>query len=554
MQRNFGGFSNTTHEVSNQSGWFENINVFDGDTILKEAVEREGASWVTQKASKLGEAAGNPEVQEHAHLANKHTPSLMSHDRFGNRVDYVDFHPSYHKLMKLAFGSEVHSLSWTTDQKGGHVGRAALSYVWNQIDNGVGCPTGMAYSSIPTLRKVPEIDRIWTNKVLTAEYDPRPEAVSNKAAATIGMALTEKQGGSDLRANITTAIAVNGGGPGGEYRISGHKWFCSAPMSDAFLTTAHTNNGSSMFFVPRTMPDGSRNRIFVQRLKDKCGNKSNASSEIEYDDTYAILVGDEGMGIKNAIEMAHLTRVDFSVGSAGLMRQALNLTLHHTHNRRVFQRTLAEQPLMETVLADLCLEVEAATALAMRLANYIDNSKESERDKLLERIVTPVAKYWNAKRAPMVVAECVECHGGNGFIEEQPMPRLYREAPLNGIWEGSGNLICLDVLRAMRKEPDCLAALVDELGSARGADRRLDQFLDYAEAELNDKSDHERRARHITEIIATALEGCLLVKYSIPSVADAYCVSRLDSRFGRAFGNLPSGTDNRSIIDRSCLN
>ena len=402
----------------------------------------------------LGAAAGEAEWQEHAHLANKHEPVLKSHDRFGHRIDAVEFHPSYHALMGLAFGSGVHSLAWTANRPGAHTARAALSYLWNQIENGVGCPTGMAYSSIPSLRRVTAIRDHWEDKVLAEGYDARPIPVTEKSAATIGMALTEKQGGSDLRANATRAVAVNGGGPGGEYRLAGHKWFCSAPMSDAFLTLAQTDNGPSCFFVPRSLPDGTRNRFFIQRLKDKCGNRANASSEIEYDDTYAILVGEEGRGVRAAIEMAHLTRLDFAIGSAGLMRWALNLTLHHTHNRRTFQRVLAEHPMMSNVLADLCLESEAATALAFRLARAVDEAAAgSEEARLLERILTPVAKFWNCKRAPAFVAECLECHGGNGFVEEQPMPRLYREAPLNGIWEGTGNMICLDVLRALNRSP-----------------------------------------------------------------------------------------------------
>lgn len=361
-------YPSTTHEVTNQSGAFVGVNVFEADVVLRSAVEREGAGWIGPRATRLGAAAGDPVVQEHAHLANKHAPTLRTHDRFGHRVDTVDFHPSYHALMELAFGSGVHSLAWTANRPGAHTARATLSYLWNQIENGVGCPTGMTYSAVPSLRLVPAIRAAWEDKVLAEGYDPRPMPVPEKRAATIGMALTEKQGGSDLRANTTLAIPVDGGGTGGEYRLKGHKWFCSAPMSDAFLTLAQTSSGPSCFFVPRSLPDGRRNRFFLQRLKDKCGNRSNASSEIEYDDTYAVLLGEEGRGIRAAIEMAHLTRLDFAIGSAGLMRWALNLTLHHTHGRRTFQRVLAEQPLMRNVLADLCLESEAATVIAFRLA------------------------------------------------------------------------------------------------------------------------------------------------------------------------------------------
>ncbi len=547
-------YPSTTHEVTNQSGAFVGVNVFEADVVLRSAVEREGAGWIGPRATRLGAAAGDPVVQEHAHLANKHAPTLRTHDRFGHRVDTVDFHPSYHALMELAFGSGVHSLAWTANRPGAHTARATLSYLWNQIENGVGCPTGMTYSAVPSLRLLPAIRAAWEDKVLAEVYDPRPMPVPEKRAATIGMALTEKQGGSDLRANTTLAIPVDGGGTGGEYRLKGHKWFCSAPMSDAFLTLAQTSSGPSCFFVPRSLPDGRRNRFFLQRLKDKCGNRSNASSEIEYDDTYAVLLGEEGRGIRAAIEMAHLTRLDFAIGSAGLMRWALNLTLHHTHGRRTFQRVLAEQPLMRNVLADLCLESEAATVIAFRLARAIDEAAAgSEQARLLERILTPVAKFWNCKRVPAFIAECVECHGGNGFIEEQPMARLYREAPLNGIWEGTGNVICLDVLRALQREPDSVAALLDELALARGADHRLDTAIDALEVELSDVEAQEHRARHITAMIATVVEGALLVRHSAPAVADAYVASRLDGLPNRAFGSLPRGVDASAIIARSRL-
>ena len=547
-------YPTTTHEVMNQSGPLVGVNVFACDRILNEAVTREGAGWVTGRATALGAAAGEAEWQEHAYLANRHEPVLKSHDRFGHRIDAVEFHPSYHALMGLAFGSGVHSLAWTANRPGAHAARAALSYLWNQIENGVGCPTGMAYSSIPSLRRVTAIRDHWEDKVLAEGYDARPIPVTEKSAATIGMALTEKQGGSDLRANATRAIAVNGGGPGGEYRLAGHKWFCSAPMSDAFLTLAQTEKGPSCFFVPRSLPDGTRNRFFIQRLKDKCGNRANASSEIEYDDTYAVLVGEEGRGVRAAIEMAHLTRLDFAVGSAGLMRWALSLTLHHTHNRRTFQRVLAEHPMMSNVLADLCLESEAATALAFRLARAVDEAAAgSEEARLLERILTPVAKFWNCKRAPTFVAECLECHGGNGFVEEQPMPRLYREAPLNGIWEGTGNMICLDVLRALNREPDTLAALIAELARARGVDHRLDAYLDELESELSDTHDWERRGRQITAMIATAVEAALLVRHSTTAIADAFIASRLPGLANRAFGSLPRGADMAVVIARSRL-
>ncbi|MDA4845125.1 acyl-CoA dehydrogenase family protein [Hoeflea poritis] len=544
-----GSFPITTHEVLNQSGPFVGVNIYDGDAILSAAVEREGGGWVTERASALGAAAGDPEVQEHSYLANKHGPVLRTHDRFGNRIDAVDFHPSYHALMQLAFGSGVHALSWTEPREGAHVARAALSFVWNQIESGIGCPTGMAYSSVPTLRKVPEIDRVWTDKIIAQDYDPRPIAVGEKQACTIGMALTEKQGGSDLRANSTFGMPAGLRGEGQEYRLTGHKWFCSAPMSDAFLTLAQTDNGPSLFFVPRSLPDGTRNRFFIQRLKDKAGNRSNASSEIEYEDTFALLIGEEGRGIRAAMEMAHLTRLDFSIGSAGLMRWALNLTLHHTHHRRVFQRTLAEQPLMENVLADLCLEVEAATLLGFALAGHIDRADLVERDRLLERLVTPAAKFWNCKRAPAFVAECLECHGGNGFIEEQPMPRLYREAPLNGIWEGTGNVVCLDVERVLTREPDAFDAFMEELRTERGSNATFDHYVD----KIGDLAigPLQGRMRQLTIAMATAYEGLLFLRHSSTDAAALFIESRLGNLPNRAFGSLPADARLRGVIRRT---
>jgi putative acyl-CoA dehydrogenase len=546
-------FPATTHEVTNQSGAFFGVNFYGTDAILTAAVEREGAPWVEDRALRMGALAADPEVQEHSHLANKYGPVLKTHDRFGNRIDFVEFHPSYHALMKLAFGAGVHSIAWTAKKPGAHVARAAMSYLWNEIESGIGCPAGMAYSSVPTLRLVPAIDKVFTDKVLAEDYDPRPIYVGEKSAATIGMALTEKQGGSDLRANSTRAVAVNGGGPGGEYRLTGHKWFCSAPMSDAFLTLAQASAGPSLFFVPRSLPDGRRNRIFIQRLKEKAGNRSNASSEIEYDDTYAILIGEAGRGIRGAMEMAHLTRLDFAIGSAGLMRWALNLTLHHTYNRRTFQRVLAEQPLMRNVLADLCLESEAATLLAFRLARHIDESSSSEKHGLLERIVTPVVKFWNCKRAPAFVAEALECHGGNGFVEEQPMPRIYREAPLNGIWEGTGNMICLDIQRVIEREPEAIEAFLEEINSAKGADTRYDRYVNQLASGLSGNRRREDRMRQIAISMATTYEAMLFLKHSTHAASDAFIASRLDGLANRAFGSLPGDTDFDAIVGRSRL-
>lgn len=540
--------------VPNQSGPLTDINVFTDDAILQDIITREAASWITPHAAGLGASAGDPVWQEHARLANTHTPILRTHDRFGNRIDQVEFHPSYHALMQRAFGAGVHALAWTTREPRAHTGRAVMSYVWNQIENGTGCPTGMAYSAIPTLRLVPAIRDAWESKALAMDYDARFIAAQDKRAVTIGMALTEKQGGSDLRANITTARAECERTPGAAYRLTGHKWFCSAPMSDAILTLAQTPAGPACFFVPRILPDGTTNRVFIQRLKDKCGNRSNASSEIEFNDTYALLVGDEGRGIRTVIEMAHLTRLDFAVGSAGLMRWALTLTLHHTDHRHAFGRALSAQPLMQNVLADLCLESEAATRLAFRLARAVDDADGGDASaRLLERLLTPVAKYWNCKRATAFIAECLECHGGNGFVEEHAMPRLYREAPLNGIWEGTGNMLCLDVLRAMRREPDSVTTLLAELHKARGANRHLDEAMETLAVDLRDGHDLEQRARHIAASIATTFEAALLAQHAPNAVADAFVASRLGGLANRAYGSLPRGADSARIIARSRL-
>src|SRR5712691_3388146 len=514
-----------THEVTNQPPALEDYNAYEQDTVLVEALHREGASWAEEKARRLGALVGSARMATLARLANAHPPELRTHDRFGNRVDVAEFHPAYHELMALAFGAEVHSLAWTARRPGAHTARAALSYLWNLGENGIGCPTGMAYAAIPALRHHKEIAAEWEPRILSAEYDPRPLPIIEKTGATLGMAMTEKQGGSDLRSNTTRGQALGTGGPGGEYALTGHKWFCSAPMSDGFLTLAHTGKPGvlSCFLVPRSLPDGTRNRFFLQRLKDKLGNRSNASSEIEYHQTWARMVGEEGRGIATILEMVHLTRIDFAVSSAAIMRQSLTHALHHARSRRAFQRLLAEQPLMKNVLADLALEAEAAAVLSLRIARAFDGSEKDERERLLSRIGTPVAKYWICKRTPAFVGEALECLGGNGFVEESGMPRLYREAPLNGIWEGSGNVICLDVLRAMVRAHETLPAFMAGLEPVRGADRRLDAFIDSLTRELADREDIEARARRIAEMMALALQGALLVQHSPSAVADAFC-------------------------------
>src|SRR6266705_1254115 len=481
--------------------------------------------------------------------ANRHLPELRTHDRFGKRIDAVEYHPAYHELMALAFGAGLHSLAWTEKRRGAWVARAALNYLWNQGENGVACPVTMSFASVQVLRNDKKLAAGWEPKLLACDYDPRPLPLAQKRAVTIGMAMTERQGGSDLRANSTRAAPAGGGG--GEYELNGQKWFCSAPMSDAFFTLARTEAGLSCFFAPRSLPDGTRNPFLIQRLKDKCGNRSNASSEIEYRGTRARLIGEEGRGIATLIEMAHLTRFDIVVASAGMMRAALNQALHHAAHRMAFGRRLVEQPLMQNVLADLALETEAAALIAFRLSRAFDRAGSDERERLLMRLITPIAKYWLCKRLPPLVVEAMECLGGNGYVEEAPLARLYREAPLNGIWEGSGNVICLDVLRSVEREPDSIEALLAEVDrggvrSRRGATAISQMLKDSGSAEL--------RARRIVEAIAVALQASLMERHALPEAADAFCASRLEGDWGRTFGTLPSTAPCEAIVRRArCL-
>lgn len=544
----------TTHEVANQVPTLAGHNAYDADPALREAVDREGAAWAEPDIRALGRQVASEEVQDWAHQANTNLPVLHTHDRWGNRIDRVDFHPSYHALMGVAFGTGVHAYAWNHPRPGAHVARAALSYLWNQAENGVGCPTGMAYAAIPVLARTPALGDVWNAAINSTRYDPRPLPIAEKTGATIGMTLTEKQGGSDLRANTTHARPIGTAtGPGADYEITGHKWFCSAPMSDAFYVTAYAAGGPTCFLVPRSCPDGSRNTFLIQRLKDKCGNKSNASSEVEFRGTFAWALCDEGRGVRAAIEMAHLTRLDFAVGSAGLMRHALMQALNHTRHRRAVQRALIDQPVMAAVLADLAIESEANTALSFRVARATDEAlRGDDHARLFERVITPVAKYWVCKRAPGFVHEALECHGGNGFIEEHPMARLYREAPLNGIWEGSGNLIALDVLRALRSDPGCLQVVHDEIALARGANSGLDRYAARLHTEARSAiAGGDHKARRIAEMMALAVEGSLLIRHAPPAVADAFCQSRFGEDRAGVYGTLPDGTDTRAILTRA---
>ena len=543
--------SHNSDEVLNQSPALENYNLFDADTPLREAIHREGASWISEKAQEFGELLGKPETIKLGELANRYLPELKTHDRYGNRIDEVEFHPAYHELMKIAVENQNHSLAWTTKYSGGHVARAALTMMRHQIDEGHGCPISMTYSAIPTLRIQPEIAAEWEPRALSNEYDSRFIPASEKRGALFGMAMTERQGGSDVRANTTRATPISRRGAGEEYLLTGHKWFCSAPMCDAFLVLAQTEKGLSCFLMPRWKPDGTRNAFHIQRLKDKLGNKSNASSEVEFHGAWAQLIGEEGRGVANIIEMVRHTRLDCAIGSSASMRRAVAEATHHANHRYAFGDRLINQPLMKNVLADLCLESEAATALTFRLARSFDESANDEMQKHFSRIATAIGKYWITKRAVAVVAEALECLGGNGYVETAPLARLYRDAPLNSIWEGSGNVQCLDVLRAMRKEPETVEALFFELGKAKGTDARFDNFVKEVEKEFADENEIEFRARRLVENLGVALQAAILIQHGNSAVSDAFCAARISGNKYGAFGTLPTGIETDTIIKRA---
>ena len=536
-----------THEVTNQPPPLEGVNWFEQDRALLEAVEREGGAWGKERLSRFGAWLGQPSTIRLGEQSNRHPPQLRSHDRFGHRIDEVDFHPAWHELLGRAVAEQVHVLPWSDDRAGAHVVRAASAFLLNQVESGVCCPLAMTFAAPAALGDAPVLAGDWLPKILSTTYDPKPAPAADKPGVLVGMAMTEKQGGSDVRANTTEARPLGNG----MYELVGHKWFCSAPNSDGFLTLAQTPTGLSCFLVPRWRPDGTRNAILIQRLKDKLGNRSNASAEIEYAGAFAWLVGEEGHGVRTIIKMVHHTRLDAALSSAALMRQALAQALHHAAHRTAFERRLIDQPLMRNVLADLALEVEGATALVMRLARAFDQSGQDAAERDFARLATAIAKYWVCKRAPMMIAEAMECLGGNGYVEESILPRLYREAPVNSIWEGTGNVVCLDVLRALTREPDSLEALLAELHRARGADLRLDGRLVRLTNALADQDALEPRARLLVEQLALALQASVLVQHAPAAVADAFCVSRLSDHPGRQFGGLPNGFDLAAICARA---
>ncbi|MDX6642218.1 MAG: putative acyl-CoA dehydrogenase [Solirubrobacteraceae bacterium] len=528
-------------EVLNQPPPLQDYNIFAENRPLVESLRREGGEAFEEQAHTLGQSAGTAESLELGRLANEYPPILRTHDRFGNRIDEVEFHPAWHELLRLSVASGVHALPWRDVGPGAHTGRAAMMLAMSGVESGTGCPLSMTCAGVPALRTQPELAEEWEPLLTSLEYDQRFVPASEKRGALMGMAMTERQGGSDVRANTTVARPLNGGGPGAEYELDGHKWFCSAPMCDVFLVLAQADAGISCFMLPRWTPDGERNRFHIQRLKDKLGNRSNASSEVEFDGAWARLVGEEGRGVPTIIKMVNHTRLDCVLGSAGLMRAAVAQATHHTAHRAAFGKLLIDQPLMQNVLADLCVESEAATLTAMRLARAMDE------DDPFRRLGLAVSKYWVCKSATWHVGEALECLGGNGYVELSGMPRLYREAPLNSIWEGSGNVNCLDVLRGMVRSPEAVDAFFGEVDSAGGA---VADYTAGIKRELSDLDEIEFRARRIVESMALALQASLLVRHGDPAVADAFVATRLRGDHGRALGTLPRGTDFERIVER----
>ncbi|MEX2982780.1 acyl-CoA dehydrogenase family protein [Streptomyces sp. C36] len=539
-----------THDVFNQAPPLTGFSTAD-DPALLEALRRDGGGWGEAEVRELGARAGSPEVQDWARMAEANPPVLHTHDRFGHRLDEVEFHPAWHQLMAAAVESGQHAAPWTEARPGGHLVRAAKFYAWAQAEAGHGCPVSMTYAAVPALRAQPELAAAYEPLLASRTYDYGLRPPLGKRGLIAGMSMTEKQGGSDVRANTTTAVPTGDG----TYVITGHKWFTSAPMSDVFLVLAQTEQGLTCFLMPRVLPDGTRNAIRLQRLKDKLGNRSNASSEVEYEQAVAWPVGEPGRGVRTIVEMVNMTRLDCVIGSAAGMRAGLRQALHHTAHRRAFGAELIDQPLMRNVLADLAVESEAATVLAMRLAAALDRSEAGDAaEAALRRLGLAAGKYWVCKRGSAHAAEALECLGGNGYVEDSGMPRLYREAPLLSIWEGSGNVAALDVLRVLTREPDALEAYFAEVGLASGADPRLDAAAAHLRDLLGTLSDPRRAqlaARRVAERLTLVLQGSLLVRHSTPAVADAFCASRLGGDWGQAFGTLPGGTDLGAVLERA---
>jgi len=536
--------------ATNQAPPLVGHNIVTTDAALVEAVTRHASAEVVEDLAPIGALAGTAEAREHGMLANEHHPRLTPYDRYGNRIDEVEFHPSWHWLMERAVGQGLAAAPWESDSPYAHVRRAAGFMAWSHTEPGHGCPISMTYAAVPALRADDAIAKEWTPLLASLSYDPGLRPAATKLGALAGMGMTEKQGGSDVRANVTEARRTS---VEGEYTLHGHKWFTSAPMNDVFLVLAQAPGGVTCFVVPRVLPDGTHNRLDVVRLKDKLGNRSNASSELEFEGTLAHRLGDEGRGVRTIIEMVAATRLDCVLGSTSLIRRAVNEATWHTAHRSAFGSLLIEKPLMQNVLADLAVEAEAATALAVRLAAAVDNLNDPH-EAALRRIALPLSKFWVCKRTPAAVAEALECLGGNGYVEESGMPLLYREAPLNSVWEGSGNVNALDVLRALGREPEALDAWITEVGRARGGDARLDRAVEETLALLGslmgDPASMEVNARRLAVRMALCLQGSLLVRFAPAEVADVFCASRLGSSYDGVFGTLDGG-DLRAIVERA---
>ena len=547
--------------VFNQSPVFENFNLYSGDNALRDAVVREGAGWADKDLTALGARFGRADTVEHSRLANEFQPVLKTVDAKGNRVERVDYHPSYHAMMNTSFGAGLHASSWDylgeSDEpaRGACVARGAGFFLAAQAEAGHCCPVTMTHAAVPALLQQPELAEKWIPLILSRIYDPDPKPVSEKAGVTVGMGMTERQGGTDVRTNMSRAQPAAGGGPGAEYRLRGHKWFMSAPMCDAFLMLAQAPGGLSCFLVPRLRDDGSVNGLRLQRLKSKVGNRSNASSEVEFAAAAGWLIGDEGRGVPNIIEMATYTRADCALSSAGMMRSALAQALHHCAHRTVFQKRLVDQPLMRAVLANMAVISEAATALVIRLMRAYDHArprkKADEKEAAYKRIMTPAIKYWVCKTAPGFVCEAMETLGGNGYVEDGPMGRIYREIPLNSIWEGSGNVMCLDVLRAMSKNPADLDSVLEELGGAAKGSKSLSAGLDALKAMASDTGSLESRARLFVELLVSVAAGCLLLEHAPDPVSDSFLTTRSGGQSGRLYGTRANAMDAAAILDRA---
>ena len=534
-----------THAVTNQVPQLEDFNPASSPVLI-EALIREGGEWGLDEVAELGALSGSAQAQRWGELADRNQPVLRTHDRYGHRVDEVEYDPAYHELMKVAIGHGLHAAPWADDRPGAHVVRAAKTSVWTPEPGHI-CPISMTYAVVPALRYNIELAQTYEPLLTSRSYDPELKVPATKVGITAGMSMTEKQGGSDVRAGTTRATP----NVDGSYNLTGHKWFTSAPMCDVFLVLAQAPGGLSCFFLPRVLPDGTRNRMFLQRLKDKLGNHANASSEVEYDGATAWLVGEEGRGVPTIIEMVNLTRLDCTLGSATSMRSGVARAIHHAQHRKAFGAYLIDQPLMRNVLADLAVEAEAATIVAMRMAAATDSAvRGDERESLLRRIGLAASKYWVCKRATGHAAEAMECLGGNGYVEESGMPRLYREAPLMGIWEGSGNVSALDTLRAMATRPESVDVLFDELAKSTGQDPRLDARIDALKPQFNDLETIQYRARKVTEDIGIALQGSLLVRHGHPAVAEAFLATRMGGQWGGAYGTMPAGLDLAPILER----